>query len=59
MPPPELVPPPPIAELVFNPRMQVPLACDKVRHVGEPIVAVVATSRYAAEDAAEQVFVDG
>ena len=55
---PLLVPPPPIAGLVFNPRTQVPLARDKVRHVGEPIVAVVATSRYAAEDAAEQVFVD-
>jgi len=55
---PLLVPPPPIAGLVFNPRTQVPLARDKVRHVGEPIVAVVATSRYAAEDAAEQVFVE-
>jgi carbon-monoxide dehydrogenase large subunit len=55
---PLLVPPPPIAGLIFNPRTQVPLARDKVRHVGEPIVAVVATSRYTAEDAAEQVFVD-
>ncbi|MBP8291419.1 MAG: xanthine dehydrogenase family protein molybdopterin-binding subunit [Caldilineaceae bacterium] len=55
---PLLVPPPPIDDLVFNPRMQVPLAREKVRHVGEPIVAVVATSRYIAEDAAEQVFVD-
>ncbi len=55
---PLLVPPPPIQDLVFNPRTQVPLARDKVRHVGEPIVAVVATSRYIAEDAAEQVFVD-
>ena len=55
---PLLVPPPPIQDLVFNPRMQVPLARDKVRHVGEPIVAVVATSRYIAEDAAEQVFVE-
>ena len=55
---PLLVPPPPIEDLVFNPRMQVPLAHDKVRHIGEPIVAVVAASRYLAEDAAEQVFVD-
>lgn len=55
---PLLVPPPPIDGLIFNPRTQVPLARDKVRHVGEPIVAVVATSRYAAEDAAEQVFVE-
>lgn len=54
---PLLVPPPPIPELVFNPQTQVPLAKDKVRHVGEPIVAVVAESRYIAEDAAEQVMV--
>lgn len=54
---PLLVPPPPIPDLVFNERTQVPLAKDKVRHVGEPIVAVVAESRYIAEDAAEQVMV--
>ena len=53
-----LVPPPPVPEMVFNERTQVPLAKDKVRHAGEAIVAVVATSRYIAEDAAEQVFVD-
>ena len=34
---PLLVEPPPIEELVFNARTQVPLAKDKVRHVGEPI----------------------
>src|SRR5256885_260238 len=34
---PLLVPPPPIAGLVFNPCTQVPLAKDKLRHVGEPI----------------------
>src|SRR5262245_40871797 len=34
---PLLVPPPPIAGLTFNQRTQVPLARDKVRHVGEPI----------------------
>ncbi|MCB9136962.1 MAG: xanthine dehydrogenase family protein molybdopterin-binding subunit [Caldilineaceae bacterium] len=55
---PLLVPPPPVPDLVFNPRMQVPLAKDKVRHVGEPIAVVVAESRYQAEDAAEQVFVE-
>ncbi|MCB0074065.1 MAG: xanthine dehydrogenase family protein molybdopterin-binding subunit, partial [Caldilineaceae bacterium] len=55
---PLLVPPPPVPEMVFNERTQVPLAKDKVRHAGEAIVAVVATSRYIAEDAAEQVFVD-
>ena len=35
-----------------------PLAVDKVRYVGEGVAAVVATSRYAAEDAAELVVVD-
>ncbi|HVX23256.1 MAG TPA: xanthine dehydrogenase family protein molybdopterin-binding subunit [Acidimicrobiales bacterium] len=35
-----------------------PLATDKVRFVGEPVAAVVAESRYLAEDAAEQVVVD-
>jgi carbon-monoxide dehydrogenase large subunit len=34
------------------------LAGDKVRYVGEPIAAVVATSRYEAEDGAEAVFVE-
>ena len=54
---PLLVPPPPIPDLVFNPRTQVPLAKGKVRHVGEPIAVVVAESRYLAEDAAEKVVV--
>ncbi|SED56201.1 xanthine dehydrogenase family protein molybdopterin-binding subunit [Rhodobacter sp. 24-YEA-8] len=35
-----------------------PLAKDKVRYVGEPVVAVVAESRYAAEDALEHVLID-
>jgi carbon-monoxide dehydrogenase large subunit len=34
------------------------LATDKVRMVGEPIVAIVAESRYQAEDGAEAVMVD-
>ena len=55
---PLLVSPPPIAGLVFHPVTQVPLARDKVRHVGEPIAMVVATSRYLAEDAAEDIVVD-
>ncbi len=55
---PLLVPPPPIEGLVFHPCTQVPLARDKVRHVGEPIVMVVAESRYVAEDALEDVVVD-
>ncbi len=32
-----------------------PLAVDKVRHVGEPVVAVVARDQYAAEDALELI----
>ena len=35
-----------------------PLAVDKIRYVGEWVAAVVATSRAAAEDAAELVYVD-
>ncbi len=35
-----------------------PLACGKVRYVGEPVVAVVAHSRYQAEDAVERIAID-
>jgi CO/xanthine dehydrogenase Mo-binding subunit len=55
---PLLVPPPPVPQAVFNQRTQVPLARDKVRHVGEPICAVVATSRYLAEDALVEIDVE-
>jgi CO/xanthine dehydrogenase Mo-binding subunit len=55
---PLLVSPPPIPGLVFHPVTQVPLARDKVRHVGEPIAMVVATSRYLAEDAVEDIVVE-
>ena len=55
---PLLVPPPPIDGLEFRYATQVPLARDKVRHVGEPIAVVVARSRYEAEDAAALVEVD-
>ncbi len=55
---PLLVPPPPIERCEFHERTQVILARDKVRHVGEPIVMVVAETRYEAEDAAEEIFVD-
>src|SRR5205823_6172351 len=55
---PLLVPPPPIAGLVFNPCTQVPLAKDKLRHVGEPIAMVVAESRYLAEDALDDIAVE-
>jgi len=55
---PLLVPPPPVEGLVFHERTQVPLAKDKVRHLGEAVALVVAVSRYVAEDAAEEVLVD-
>lgn len=35
-----------------------PLAKNKVRYVGEPVVAVVAENRYLAEDAAQQISID-
>ena len=55
---PLLVPPPPIAGLVFNQRTQVPLAKGKVRHVGEPLAVVLAQSRYLAEDALADIAVE-
>ena len=38
--------------------LQLPLARDKVRYVGEPVAVVVAESRYLAEDALEAIRVD-
>jgi carbon-monoxide dehydrogenase large subunit len=55
---PILVTPPPIPNLVFHGCTQLPLAQDKVRHVGEPIAMVVADSRYVAEDACRDVVVE-
>ena len=55
---PLLVPPPPIEGIVFNQASQVPLAKDRVRHVGEPVAMVVAESRYLAEDALADIVVD-
>ena len=55
---PILVPPPPIEGSIFNERTQVPLAKDKVRHVGEPLAVVVADNRYIAEDALDDIVVD-
>ena len=55
---PLLVPPPPIAGLIFNQRTQVPLAKDKVRHVGEALAIVLAESRYLAEDALADIAVE-
>src|ERR1700734_2218257 len=55
---PLLVPPPPIAGITFNQRTQVPLAKGKIRHVGEPLAAVIANSRYLAEDALTDIALD-
>ncbi len=53
----------PLPKLIPHPdlkhhKTQYALAPDKVRHVGEPVAFVVATSRYAAEDALERIEVD-
>jgi carbon-monoxide dehydrogenase large subunit len=55
---PLLVPPPPIAGTIFNQRTQVPLARHKVRYAGEPLAAIVAESRYLAEDAFDDIDVE-
>ena len=55
---PLLVSPPPVEGVVFNERTQPVLAKGKVRHVGEGIVAIVAESRYIAEDAVGDVIVN-
>src|SRR5512134_3984607 len=55
---PLLVSPPPVEGTTFNERTQVPLAKDKVRFAGEPIVMVVAESRYIAEDALADIQID-
>ncbi|NJN98073.1 MAG: xanthine dehydrogenase family protein molybdopterin-binding subunit [Anaerolineales bacterium] len=57
-PSPLLVPPPPAEYVVFNERTGGQLAKEKVRHVGEAIVMVVAESRYLAEDAVETISVE-
>ncbi|HEX9387725.1 MAG TPA: xanthine dehydrogenase family protein molybdopterin-binding subunit [Anaerolineales bacterium] len=55
---PLLVSPPPVKDIVFNERTQVPLAKDKVKFAGEPIVMVLAESRYIAEDALSDIQID-
>jgi carbon-monoxide dehydrogenase large subunit len=55
---PVLVNPPPIPGHVFHGCTQLPLANDKVRHVGEPLAMIVAESRYIAEDAIRDVVVE-
>jgi aerobic carbon-monoxide dehydrogenase large subunit len=55
---PLLVSPPPIEGIIFHERTQVPLAKEKVRHLGEIVAMVVAQSRYIAEDAANEILVE-
>src|SRR5512133_1630442 len=57
---PLLVAPPPIEGITFNERTQVPLApCGgKARFAGEPVVMVLAESRYIAEDALADIIID-
>src|SRR5512141_767680 len=55
---PLLVSPPPVKDIVFNEKTQVPLAKDKVRFAGEPVVMVLAESRYLAEDALADIQID-
>ena len=55
---PVLVPPPPVDGAEFHARTSLPLARGVVRHQGEAIAAVVATSRYVAEDAVGLVDLD-
>ena len=58
--PPDLPPIPmrltPAQELAHA--LQWPLARDTVRYMGEPVAVIVAATRYAAEDAAEQLLVE-
>src|SRR5512140_417140 len=55
---PLLVSPPPVEGIIFNEKTQVPLAKDKVKFAGEPVVMVLAESRYNAEDALADIQVD-
>ncbi len=55
---PLLVSPPPIKDIYFIERTQVPLVKDTVRHLGEAVVMVVAESRYIAEDALNDIMID-
>jgi carbon-monoxide dehydrogenase large subunit len=51
------LPPPPVAAVSLKPYRQSALADGLVRFAGEPVAAVVATSRYAAADGAAAVAV--
>ncbi len=54
----QVPPPSAIPGAVFNARTLVPIAKDKVRFSGEPLALVIAESRYIAEDALADIFVD-
>jgi len=54
----QVPPPAAIPGSIFHARTLVPIARDKVRFSGEPIVLVVAESRYIAEDAFSDIYVD-
>lgn len=56
--PPLVVPPPSVENVIFHSRTQVPLVKDKVRLAGEPLAVVIATSRYSAEDALDDIWVE-
>ena len=56
--PPLVSPPPTVENVTFHSRRQAPLVKDKVRHAGETVAVVIAESRYIAEDAAEEIFVE-
>ncbi|MBN1315904.1 MAG: xanthine dehydrogenase family protein molybdopterin-binding subunit, partial [Anaerolineales bacterium] len=56
--PPLVIPPPTVEDVVFHTRTQVPLVKDKVRFAGEPLVVVIADSRYVAEDALDDIWVE-
>ncbi len=56
--PPNVSPPPGMEGVTFHSRTPVPLVKDKVRHVGEALALVIAESRYIAEDAVEDIWVE-
>jgi carbon-monoxide dehydrogenase large subunit len=56
--PPNVSPPPGMEGVTFYSRTPVPLVKDKVRHVGEALAMVIAESRYIAEDATEDIWVE-
>jgi carbon-monoxide dehydrogenase large subunit len=56
--PPNVSPPPGMEGVTFYSRTPVPLVKDKVRHAGEALAMVIAESRYIAEDAVEDIWVE-